>query len=85
MPSIGNWDGGFFCGMYNYTLIVFLLVSLLHTTCRRLVAMAISPQVMSAPYSLQILRNGKLPTFNGGGEGDRDNTCLIHTVVSGAR
>ena len=32
------------------------------TTCSRLVAIAISPHVMSAPNSLQILRNGRFPT-----------------------
>ena len=32
-------------------------------TCSRLVAMAISPHVMSAPNSLQTLRNGRFPTF----------------------
>ena len=31
-------------------------------TCSRLVAMAISPQVMSTPRPLQMRRNGRFPT-----------------------
>lgn len=34
--------------------------------CSKLEHMAISPQVISAPNSLQILRNGKLPTVVSG-------------------
>lgn len=41
-------------------------------TCRRLMDIAISPHVMSAPNSLHTLRNGRLPTLGRREEGERE-------------
>lgn len=49
-------------------------------TCRRLMDIAISPHVMSAPNSLHTLRNGRLPTLGRREEGEREVILQIHLL-----
>lgn len=57
--------------------------------CRRFLQRAISPHVMSTPYSLQILRKGKLPTYHSSSwlviQKKYHQSAIPHTVVKGAR
>ena len=48
----------------NFYFTVTFTQILLYHTCSNWVANAISPQVISAPNRLHILRNGKFPTYN---------------------
>lgn len=50
-------------------------------TCRRLVDIAISPHVMSAPNSLHTLRNGRLPTFGRGEGGREEREVNLHALL----
>ena len=51
-------------------------------TCKRLVDIAISPQVISAPYLLHILLKGKLPTYVNIVTIKHVSTCISNNYIN---